>query len=73
MADKDKDPTVSLPKLKEPAHIPVSREPGKMHVDLYLQGKSVKLWERGGKKAYALAKGKEFASEKDFDEIFKKY
>lgn len=73
MAEEKKDPTINLPKLKEPASIPASRDPGKMHVDLYLQGKGVKIWERGGKRAFALAKGKEFASEKDFDELFKKY
>lgn len=69
----DKDPTIAMPKLKEPAHIPASPVAGKMHVDLYLQGRGVKLWERGGKREFAKAKGKEFASEQDFDELFKQY
>lgn len=72
MAEDKKDPTIELPKLREPASIPHAPA-GKMHVALYLQGKGTRLWERGGKVAYAKAKGKEIASEKDFDELFKKY
>lgn len=71
MADK-KEQTLTLPTLKEPEHIP-SAPAGQLHVDLYLQGKAVPLWERGGKHAFAVAKGKTFASEKAFDELFKAY
>lgn len=58
---------------KESASIPPSREPGKLHVELYLKAKATKLWERGGMIAFAHAKGMAFASEKSFDELFRSY
>lgn len=45
----------------------------KVHIDLYLTCKQVPVWERSGKKAFAIAKGKEYATEAEFEEIFKKY
>jgi len=50
-----------------------SSDPKKIHVDLYLRAKKVKIWERGGKIAYAEKKGMSFATEKEFDELFKSY
>jgi hypothetical protein len=58
---------------QESVSIPVSREVGLIHVELYLRAKAVKLWERGGMIAYAHANGKQFDSEKNFDELFRSY
>lgn len=76
MADPKKEPiVVKIPetKVEEPKSIPSSPVPGKIHVDLYLKSKGVPLYERGGKRAFAVVKEKEFASDKEFDELFKSY
>lgn len=73
MSDKDKPEKLELPKLKEPTSVPPSPEAGKNHVDVYLQARAVRLWERGGKRAYAIQKGREFGTDKEFDDLFKAY
>ncbi len=58
--------------LKEPiVDVPVKE--GKAHVDIYLKSKGVPLWERGGKRAFAKVKDKLYATDKEFDELFKNY
>lgn len=53
--------------------IPPSKKDGTMHVLFYLRSKGCKLWERGGKEAFAKSKGKEYATENEFEELFKTY
>jgi hypothetical protein len=59
--------------LKEPdtAFAPPVGE--KIHVDVYLKVKGVPLWERGGKRAFAITKGKELATERELDTLFSSY
>jgi len=45
----------------------------KVHIELFLRTKDVPLWERGGKIAFAKSNGKEFATDAEFEELFKKY
>jgi hypothetical protein len=45
----------------------------KMHVDMFLKSRSCPLWERGGKVRFAQLKGKEFATEQEFEQLFKSY
>lgn len=45
----------------------------KVHVDLFLRAKKIPLWERGGRRAFALKKGFEFATEKQFEDLFSRY
>jgi len=58
---------------KEPQIDATPRVDGKVHVDVYLMVKGVPLWERGGKKAFAVKKAKEFATEKEFETLFSTY
>ena len=59
--------------LKEPdtAFAPPVGE--KIHVDVYLKVKGVPLWERGGKRAFAITKGKELATAGELDTLFLSY
>jgi len=50
-----------------------SKDPKKIHVRLYLMSKATKPWEMGGKIAFAEAKGKQYATEKEFDALFATY
>lgn len=59
------------PQMKDPPAPPAPA--GKMHVSLYLKSRDTKLWHREGKSAFAKAKGKEFATEAEFDSLFKQY
>ena len=62
--------------LKEPEPVPVPKklaEQGNIHIDVYLRAKGVPLWERGGKRAFAVKHGKEFATEKELDALFVNY
>ncbi len=65
-----KIPETKLEPLKE---IPASPSPEKVHVELFLHSTGCPLWERGGKRAFAKSKGKEFATDKEFEELFKSY
>jgi hypothetical protein len=58
---------------QEKREIPISTSPNKIHIELYLQAKGVKIWERGGKIAFAEKKGLLFATEKEFDDLLKAY
>lgn len=61
---------------KEDQQIPAPIEVGgqkKVHVDLFLKANGVPIWERGGKKAFAVAKGKEFGTDIEFEALFKSY
>lgn len=68
----DKAEVFKGPELKEPPPPPPAPA-GKMHVDTFLHGTGVQPWEKGGRRAYAIAKGKEVATEAEFIELFKKY
>lgn len=59
--------------MKEPDSIPASQDSSKVHVDLYLKALKIPLWERGGMKAYAIAKGLEFSTEDNFKNLFQTY
>ena len=59
--------------LKEPSRIPRSVEKNKVHVDVYLKAIEIPLWERGGRRAFAIKRGKEFATEEEFKKLFKSY
>lgn len=50
-----------------------SNDPSKISVELYLRAKDVKIWHRGGKIAFAEAKGLMFGTEAEFDDLFKAY
>jgi len=72
---KEEIKVVKIPetKLEAPKQIPVSPDPSKIHVELFLHSTGCPLWERGGKRAFAKAKGLEFATDKQFQELFKSY
>lgn len=76
MARKNKQyvkfPKDPIPEF-DPKAAPKSADPSKVHVDLYLHAKGVKLWHRGGMKAFAISKGKEFAADQEFEALFKNY
>lgn len=67
-----KTETFKGPELKDPP-APPAAPAGKMHVSIYLKARGVPVWHVEGKVAFAKCKKMEFASEKDFDELFKKY
>ena len=65
-----------LEEMEKERKIPASKlENGKqkVHIDLYLKSKVPKLWERGGRRAFAKHHKMEFAAEVDFDKLFEKY
>ena len=53
--------------------VPNCSDPNKFHVELYLRSKGVKIWERGGKVAFAVKKGLTFGTEEEFEDLFKAY
>jgi hypothetical protein len=59
--------------LKEPETAFLPPVGAKVHVDVYLRIKGIPLWERGGKRAFAIRKGKEFATEQEFVTLFLNY
>jgi hypothetical protein len=59
--------------LKEPETASLPPVGAKVHVDVYLKLMGVPLWERGGKRAFAICKGKEFATEHEFATLFQNY
>lgn len=61
------------PQIEDGSNPPLASEPGKIHVDVFLRAAGVPLWHRAGKKAYAISKGKAFATDKEFVELFKHY
>lgn len=77
--EKDKKRVFRMPEaegLSEPVAIPAPKqEEGKtkVHVDLYLKVTGVPLWERGGKRAFAIANKLEYAQEADFKKLFERY
>lgn len=52
---------------------PKCTDSNKIHVELYLQAKGVKIWERGGKIAFAEQKGFIFGTEEEFEDLLKAY
>lgn len=48
-------------------------EESKCHVDFYLQARGVPVWERGGRRAFAIQHKMEIASDTQFDALFLKY
>ena len=44
-----------------------------IHIDLFLKASGTKIWERGGKKAFAIAKGFEYGTEQTFQDLFRSY
>lgn len=79
MAERVKGPGTGRlqndPPTEPPIPVPAKVVDGKtkVHVDLYLRAKGVPLWERPGKHAFAKENKQEFATDAEFDELFKKY
>lgn len=59
--------------VQAPAPAQEKHQGQKVSVDLYLRAHNVPVWERGGRRAFAVSKGLEFGTEQQFDELFKKY
>ena len=75
MASKAQEKTVRLEPevLREPTDIPAAKSDGRYHVDLFLRASNVPLWERGGKRAFAIQKDSEFATDEEFEKLFEAY
>jgi hypothetical protein len=68
----DEKPEGADEKKPIPAPITVGQQK-KAHVELYLRATGVPIWERGGKKAFAVSKGCEFGTDTEFEQLFKAY
>lgn len=76
MLDKQPIKVVRMPKSNITESYPPAREENgvtRVHVDFYSKAKNIPLWERGGRRAFAKAKGQEFGTDQEFDELFKAY
>ena len=47
--------------------------PGKIHVETFLNSTNVPIWHRGGKRAFAYSKNMPYATEAEFETLFKSY
>lgn len=79
--DKAEKPEAVKPRRRGAAAIasaeaaPEGQKPevSKAHVDFYLLARNVPVWERGGRRAFAKQHNLEFATDSEFDALFKKY